>query len=77
MRGALVSTAGQGANFVLRIGSVVVLTRLLTAEDFGTGTYGCSHAQAFGTSFGISGYRWQPSSASISQVDIPSFFESI
>jgi O-antigen/teichoic acid export membrane protein len=35
MRGALVSTAGQGANFVLRIGSMVVLARLLTAEDFG------------------------------------------
>ena len=35
MRGALVSTAGQGANFVLRIGSMVVLARLLSAEDFG------------------------------------------
>jgi O-antigen/teichoic acid export membrane protein len=35
MRGALVSTAGQGANFVLRIGSMVLLARLLTAEDFG------------------------------------------
>src|SRR6201986_4497330 len=35
MRGALVSTAGQGANFVLRVGSMVVLARLLTAEDFG------------------------------------------
>jgi PST family polysaccharide transporter len=35
MRGALVSTAGQGANFVTRIGSMVVLARLLTVEDFG------------------------------------------
>jgi O-antigen/teichoic acid export membrane protein len=35
MRGALVSTAGQGANFILRIGSMVVLARLLSAEDFG------------------------------------------
>ena len=35
MRGALVSIAGQGANFVLRIGSMMVLARLLTAEDFG------------------------------------------
>jgi hypothetical protein len=35
MRGALVSTVGQGANFVLRKGSMVVLARLLTAEEFG------------------------------------------
>jgi O-antigen/teichoic acid export membrane protein len=35
MLGALVSTFGQGASFVLRVGSMVVLARLLTAEDFG------------------------------------------
>jgi O-antigen/teichoic acid export membrane protein len=34
-RGALVSTFGQGANFFLRIGSMVVLARLLTPQDFG------------------------------------------
>jgi O-antigen/teichoic acid export membrane protein len=34
-RGALVSTFGQGANFVLRTGSMVVLARLLTPADFG------------------------------------------
>jgi O-antigen/teichoic acid export membrane protein len=35
IRGALVSTVGQGANFVLRIGSMVALARLLAPEDFG------------------------------------------
>jgi O-antigen/teichoic acid export membrane protein len=35
MRGALASTFGQAAGFILRIGSMVVLARLLTAEDFG------------------------------------------
>jgi O-antigen/teichoic acid export membrane protein len=35
IRGALVSTFGQGASFVLRIGSMVVLARLLAPEDFG------------------------------------------
>ncbi len=34
-RGALVSAFGQGANFVLRIGSMVVLARLLLPADFG------------------------------------------
>jgi O-antigen/teichoic acid export membrane protein len=34
-RGALVSTFGQASNFVLRIGSMVILARLLTPEDFG------------------------------------------
>src|SRR5689334_16718459 len=34
-RGALVSTFGQGSNFVLRIGSMVVLARLLNPADFG------------------------------------------
>ncbi len=34
-RGALVSTFGQGSNFILRIGSMVVLARLLNPEDFG------------------------------------------
>jgi O-antigen/teichoic acid export membrane protein len=34
-RGALISTVGQASNFVLRIGSMVVLARLLTPEDFG------------------------------------------
>lgn len=34
-RGALVSIFGQCANFVLRIGSMVVLARLLTPNDFG------------------------------------------
>ncbi len=35
MHGALVSTVGQGASFVLRIGSMMVLARLLAPEDFG------------------------------------------
>lgn len=35
IRGALVSTFGQGANLVLRIGSMMVLARLLAPEDFG------------------------------------------
>jgi O-antigen/teichoic acid export membrane protein len=35
IRGALVSTFGQGATFVLRIGSMVALARLLAPEDFG------------------------------------------
>jgi O-antigen/teichoic acid export membrane protein len=34
-RGALVSTFGQGANFVLRTGSMVILARLLSPKDFG------------------------------------------
>jgi O-antigen/teichoic acid export membrane protein len=34
-RGALVSTFGQGSNFVLRLGSMIILARLLTPEDFG------------------------------------------
>jgi O-antigen/teichoic acid export membrane protein len=34
-RGALVSAFGQGANFFFRIGSMVVLARLLVPEDFG------------------------------------------
>jgi O-antigen/teichoic acid export membrane protein len=34
-RGALVSTVGQGASFFLRIGSMVVLARLLAPTDFG------------------------------------------
>jgi O-antigen/teichoic acid export membrane protein len=33
--GALVSIFGQGASFVLRIGSMLVLARLLAPEDFG------------------------------------------
>jgi O-antigen/teichoic acid export membrane protein len=34
-RGALVSILGQGASFILRTGSMVVLARLLTPNDFG------------------------------------------
>src|SRR5271165_3008626 len=34
-RGALISTFSQGVNFVLRIGSMVVLARILTPADFG------------------------------------------
>jgi O-antigen/teichoic acid export membrane protein len=34
-RGALVSTFGQGSNFVLRVGSMVILARLLNPADFG------------------------------------------
>jgi O-antigen/teichoic acid export membrane protein len=34
-RGALVSTFGQASNFVLRVGSMVVLARLLNPTDFG------------------------------------------
>jgi len=35
IRGTLVSGFGQGASFVLRIGSMVALARLLAPEDFG------------------------------------------
>jgi O-antigen/teichoic acid export membrane protein len=34
-RGALVSTFSQGSNFVLRLGSMMVLARILAPEDFG------------------------------------------
>jgi O-antigen/teichoic acid export membrane protein len=34
-RGALVSAFGQGANFILRTGSMVILARLLSPKDFG------------------------------------------
>jgi O-antigen/teichoic acid export membrane protein len=34
-RGALVSTFGQSANFILRTGSMVILARLLEPKDFG------------------------------------------
>ena len=34
-RGALASLTGQGANFVLRLGSMMVLARLLSPRDFG------------------------------------------
>jgi PST family polysaccharide transporter len=34
-RGALVSTVSQGANFVLRLGSMMVLARILVPTDFG------------------------------------------
>jgi O-antigen/teichoic acid export membrane protein len=34
-RAALIATCGQGANFFLRIGSMVVLARLLAPADFG------------------------------------------
>lgn len=34
-RGAIISLASQGTNFVLRTGSVMVLARLLTPKDFG------------------------------------------
>lgn len=34
-RGALVSTFSQGANFILRLGSMMVLARILAPEDFG------------------------------------------
>lgn len=34
-RGVLISLGGQGANFVMRAGSTVVLARLLTPKDFG------------------------------------------
>ncbi len=34
-RGALVSVIGQGANFVLRMGSMIVIARLVTPEQFG------------------------------------------
>ncbi|MBV8378207.1 MAG: lipopolysaccharide biosynthesis protein [Verrucomicrobia bacterium] len=35
LRGALVSTLGQGATFVLRLGSMMALARLLAPEQFG------------------------------------------
>jgi len=34
-RGALASIAGQGTNFVLRMGSMMILARLLSPRDFG------------------------------------------
>ena len=58
MHGALVSTAGQGANFALRIGSMVVLTRLLTAEDFGLGGFwGRKHWASTGELFNSSTFQ--------------------
>lgn len=34
-RGALISIFGQGANFVIRLGSMVILARILAPADFG------------------------------------------
>ena len=55
VRGAGVSVAGQAANFVLQIGSVVVLSRLLTPADFGIVTMVTTFSLLF-RSFGLNGF---------------------
>jgi O-antigen/teichoic acid export membrane protein len=74
LRGALVSTAGQGANFVLRIGSMVVLARLLTAEDFGlvAMVFACTGFLDLFRDFGLSMAAVQR--ASISQAEHSALF---
>jgi len=55
VRGAAVSIAGQTAGFVLQMGSVVVLARLLTPADFGIVTMVTTFNLLF-RSFGLNGF---------------------
>ena len=55
VRGAGVSVAGQAASFVLQIGSVAVLSRLLTPADFGIVTMVTTFGLLF-RSFGLNGF---------------------
>lgn len=55
MRGAGVAIVGQASNFVVSLGSVVVLARLLTPADFGIMTMVTTFGLLF-RSFGLSGF---------------------
>jgi PST family polysaccharide transporter len=55
VRGAGMAIAGQASNFVLQIGSVVVLARLLTPADFGIVTMVTTFSLLF-RSFGLNGF---------------------
>ena len=55
VRGAGVSIAGQAVSFVLQIGSVAVLSRLLTPADFGILTMVTTFGLLF-RSFGLNGF---------------------
>ncbi len=55
VRGAGVSIAGQGVGFVLQIGSVAILSRLLTPADFGIVTMVTTFGLLF-RSFGLNGF---------------------
>ncbi|HEY0704518.1 MAG TPA: lipopolysaccharide biosynthesis protein [Candidatus Acidoferrales bacterium] len=55
MRGAGASIAGQAISFVLQMGSVVVLARLLTPADFGIVTMVTTFSLLF-RSFGLNGF---------------------
>jgi len=55
VRGAGMAIAGQASNFVVQIGSVVVLARLLTPSDFGVVTMVTTFSLLF-RSFGLNGF---------------------
>lgn len=55
VRGAGVTIAGQAGNFVLSMGSVIILARLLTPADFGVVTMVTTVGILF-RSFGVSGF---------------------
>ena len=55
VRGAGMAIAGQGVNFVVQMGSVVILARLLTPTDFGIVTMVTTFSLLF-RSFGLNGF---------------------
>jgi O-antigen/teichoic acid export membrane protein len=55
VRGAGVAIAGQASNFVVQIGSVAILARLLTPSDFGIVTMVTTFSLLF-RSFGMNGF---------------------
>ena len=55
VRGAGIAIAGQGANFAVQIGSVMILARLLTPADFGIVTMVTTFSLLF-RSFGMNGF---------------------
>jgi O-antigen/teichoic acid export membrane protein len=55
VRGAGMAIAGQASNFVVQIGSVMVLARLLTPADFGVVTMVTTFSLLF-RSFGLNGF---------------------
>jgi O-antigen/teichoic acid export membrane protein len=55
VRGAGMAIAGQASNFIIQIGSVVVLARLLTPADFGIVTMVTTFGLLF-RSFGMNGF---------------------
>ncbi len=55
VRGAGVAIAGQASNFVVQIGSVAILARLLTPADFGIVTMVTTFSLLF-RSFGMNGF---------------------